>query len=92
MTHEVTCITKPNPQVTTAHITHIGYLSPAGSRIIITVHEAVNRIDANRQEFFIRTVQGSAYLEVVRPTGRDPYLRTVGDDTTTDNLLNLASC
>ncbi len=92
MTCEVTCISKASYHNATEHITHLGYLLPDGERIKITVAEAVKRIEANRLEFYVRTAEGSAYLEVIKPAGRDAYIKTVNDHTQTDNLLQLDEC
>ncbi|UEG52603.1 DUF3892 domain-containing protein [Mucilaginibacter daejeonensis] len=89
--YQVVCITKPNAQSSHEHITHIGY-DTLFKRGIITVEEAIKRIEANSREFYVETPAGSAYVKVERPEGRRPYIRTVPDHTEKDNLLNLPQC
>ena len=91
--YQVICITKPHPTSTHEHITHIGYIeSVFVPKKIIPVAEAIRRIDLNALEFYVSTAAGSTYVEVVRPYGRDPYIKTIADRTQKDNLLNLPQC
>lgn len=91
--YEVICITKPHPTSSHEHITHIGYdESIYRPRVIITVSDAIKRIDANPKEFYVSTPQGTAYVEVVRPIGRNPYIKSIPDRTQKDNLLSLNQC
>jgi hypothetical protein len=91
--YQVVCITKPDPSSTHEHITHIGYYESAfRPRVIITVADAIKRIDANSKEFYVSVPQGTAYVTVVRPIGRNPYIKTVPDNTGKDNLLKLPQC
>jgi hypothetical protein len=91
--YQVICITKPQVQSSLEHITHIGYyVSQFEPRVIITVEDAIIRIDANSREFYVSTQHGSAYVEVVRPHNRRAYIKTVADRTLIDNLLHLNQC
>ena len=84
--YQVVCITKPNPQNSTEHITHIGYHESAKKpQVIISVREAIRRIEANPYEFFVRALFDVPYVQVVK--GR--YLKTIPDPFKTDNLLRL---
>jgi len=91
--YQILCITKPDVNSTHEHITYVGYYDPtARTRVVITVSDAVKRIDANSVEFYVSVPQATAYVTVVRPVGRDPYIKTVPDYTGKDNLLKLDQC
>lgn len=92
-TYQVICITKANAAATHENITHIGYYEPAlRSRVIISVAEAISRIDANSKEFYISVPQATAYISVVKPEAGKPYIKTMPDSTGADNLLKLNPC
>jgi len=88
---QVTCITKPHPQSSHEHITHVG--NPAAGWKW-TREQVIAIIDANTNTFFvIDPYNGKRYnVGVVRPAGRSPYLRTYADGDWNDNLLSLAQC
>jgi hypothetical protein len=91
--YQVICITKPHPTSSHEHITHIGYYeSLSRPRIIITVEDAIRRIDHNKWEFYVSAQQGTAYVEVVRLPNRRPFIKTIPDRTQKDNLLTLPQC
>ncbi len=91
--YQVVCITKPHPHSTHEHITHIGFYETLSSpRKIITVQDAIARIDRNPNEFYVSTPQGTAYVKVERPYGRNPFIKTIPDRTLRDNLLNQNQC
>lgn len=85
----VTCITKPQPQSSVEHITHLG-----GSGWKWTREQVITSIEAGTNTFFVtdpRTGQ-RANVRVVRPAGRAPYVRTSPDGDLYDNLLSLPQC
>ena len=89
--YQVVCISKPNPENSTEHITEIGYYEAIyRPRVMITIDEAIRRIEANRLAFYVSTYFGCAFIEVVRPDEGAPYLRSCSDLSQTDNLLTLA--
>jgi hypothetical protein len=91
--YQVICITKPNANSSHEHITHIGFFSsPVHPTQIITVEEAIKRIDANLLEFYVSTPSVTTFIKVERPIGKKAYIRTVPDHTEKDNLLNLPHC
>lgn len=91
--YQVVCITKPDVNSTNEHITEIGYKESAlRPKVIISVEDAIKRIDGNSYEFYVSTPQGTAYVKVERPAGRRAYIRTVPDRTQKDNLLSLPQC
>ena len=88
---KVTCITKPNPQSPHEHITHLG--NPA-TGWKWTREDVIRSIDAGTNTFFVLDPNNGKRSEVgvVRPTGRDPYVRTHADGDWNDNLLSLNQC
>lgn len=88
---QVTCITKPHPQSTHEHITHLG--NPAANWKW-TVEQVMASIDAQTNTFYVLDPRNGkrSNIAVVRPTGRRPYLRTHADNDWNDNLLSLQQC
>jgi len=88
--HQITCITKkPTHSDRHEHITHVG-----GAGWYITREEAIRLITNGTNRFYVydATKNKSAWVEVVRPQGRDAYLRTDPDGDLKDNLLWLGEC
>lgn len=73
------------------HITHIG--NPSGNWMW-PKEQVIASIDAKTNTFFVIDPYSGkrAYVGVVRPAGRDPYLRTYADGDWSDNLLSLPEC
>jgi hypothetical protein len=88
---KVTCITKPNPQSSHEHITHLGNPA-AGWRW--TREQVIQSIEAKTNTFFVTDPYTGkrSNVGVVRPTGRAPYVRTHADGDWNDNLLSLNQC
>jgi len=88
---QVTCITKPHPQSPHEHITHLG--NPKGGWKW-TRDEVIRSIDAKTNTFFVVDPYTGkrSNVEVIRTTGRVPYLRTHADGDWNDNLLSLNRC
>ena len=87
----VTCIHKPHHSSAHEHISRIGN---SRDNWCMTRESAIRRIDAGDERYFTidaRTGQ-RAYIGVVRPAGRDPYLRTHADGHWNDNLLAQPEC
>ncbi|MBB5635312.1 putative FlaG/YvyC family protein [Pedobacter cryoconitis] len=89
---KVICITKPNVNSSHEHITHIGYYDSNLKKVIITVKDAIKRIDANSLEFYVQTGSDKAYVKVVRVQGHEAFIKTIPDNTKRDNLLSLPQC
>jgi hypothetical protein len=71
----------------------IGGRNPDGSRYLLTVGEAIGLIESGRFAFYVGGADSPpVWLEVVRPRGGAPYLRTEADDTSRNNLDNLPEC
>jgi hypothetical protein len=91
----VTCINKPNRMSSYEHITHIGNITndPA-NRWRLAREEAIRRIEAKEEAFYTvdRATGNKMYIDVVRETGRNPFLRTHADGKWNDNLLAQTEC
>ncbi|MGV9033301.1 DUF3892 domain-containing protein [Lactococcus lactis] len=70
---------------TTEKITHIK-LSDGD---VETIAQAVRYIDDNHVYYYVNSYGNTTEVETVHPYGRDPYIRTKANSTTTDNLLSL---
>jgi hypothetical protein len=87
---QITCITKSHPQGGHEHITHAGNPSVPWNWPVAKIIES---IDNKTNSFYVRDARGhEAYVGVVRPAGRPPYIRTYADGVWTDNLLSLTAC
>jgi hypothetical protein len=87
----INCIRKPDRQSRHEHITHIGNIQ---GNWMMTREAAIVGIDAGTQAFYTvdLTTGARAYVGVVRPAGRAPYLQTHADGKWNDNLLAQADC
>ncbi len=87
----VTCITKPHPQSPHEHITHLGNLAVGWKW---TREQVIASIDAETNTFFVidPNTGKRSDVGVVRPAGRNPYLRTYADGDWNNNLLSLDQC
>lgn len=92
---QVTCINKPNRMSSHEHITHIGNITndPA-NRWRLAREEAIRRIEAKEEAFYTvdRATGNKMYIDVVRETGRNPFLRSHADGKWNDNLLAQTEC
>lgn len=70
---------------TTEHITHVKLYGGQ----VQTKADVVRYISSGYQYYYTRVDGSKAEVEVVRPSGREPYIRTKGNHTTKDNLLSL---
>ncbi|CAM4005845.1 DUF3892 domain-containing protein [Bordetella tumulicola] len=87
---QVTCITKPHPQSTHEHITHLG--NPG--RWTWTREQVIESIEAKTNTFFVLDPENGkrADIGVVRESGKAPYVRTYADGRWNNNLLSLNQC
>jgi hypothetical protein len=89
----VGCITKSDPQGQHEHITHLGNPN-AKPPWKWTREKVIESIDAKTNTFFVVDPKTGKRSDVgiVRPKGKDPYLRTHADGDWNDNLLALPKC
>ncbi len=85
--HQIVAIRKPNRYSELEHITHVKY-----DQSVHTREEVIRRIKGRTDSFFVRVGTTVAWVEVVEPYGRNPYIRTKPDWTGKDNLLSLPEC
>lgn len=86
---QVFCISKGDaPHEDCTCITHIGF-----GVEIITREEAIRRIDAEEDTFWVEDLMDGSRINVkVATRGSIRYLRTRDNDTDRDNLLRLREC
>ncbi|QEM08603.1 DUF3892 domain-containing protein [Mucilaginibacter rubeus] len=89
--YQVNCIDKPKASSPIEQITHIGYYESLDRpRVVISVAEAIARIEDNNQAFYVSTERGKTYLTVVKPEdGGKKHLKSLADRAGVDNLLTL---
>jgi len=87
---QITCITKPNRESTTEHITHVG--GYGSKQWKLEVETVIDRIEGGIERFFVHVGRDEADVIVMSPKGRRKYIRTEPDLTKADNLLSLPSC
>lgn len=86
---QITCITLSG---TRSH-DRISQIGNASVPWYLTTADAVQRIDAKSDTFYVMDASGRrANVGVVRPSHGLPYLRTYADSVWTDNLLSLGTC
>jgi len=87
---QVTCITKPHPQSSHEHITHLG-----GATWKWTREQVIASIEAKTNTFYVLDPRKGkrADVGVVRPRdGRAPFVQTYADGDWNNNLLSLNQC
>jgi len=68
-------------------ITHVKY-----DGVVHPRSDVIRLIENRTDSFYVKAGSALAWVEVVRPLGRDPYIRTTPDYTGRDNLLSLPEC
>jgi hypothetical protein len=89
--YQIVCIIKPHATSTIDHISHVGILP---TRVVITVEDAIRRIESGSDTFYTQDSQGNiAHVGVVKATlYKRKHIRTYADGKWTDNLLALSQC
>ncbi len=88
---QIKCVNKQPRNDPYDRITHVGGNSTKQWRL--TLDDAIGKIERLEWEFFTKGHDGHEQkVIVVRPVGRDPFLRTEADHDTPDNLLSLPEC
>lgn len=86
MAYQITHVRLSDDNTTsTEHITHV----KLSSGVVETKAQVVKYIDSGMEYYYTLSDNSKAYVETVRPVGRDPYIRTKANNTTKDNLLSL---
>jgi len=87
--HRITHIRKPDTYSSVDRITHVKY-----DGVIHPVSTVIRLIDARTDSFYVFESGECSDVRVVRPHGRDPYIRTApdADGEKRDNLLSLPQC
>ena len=87
---QVTCITKPRPQSSHEHITHLG--NPPTWKW--TREQVIASIDVKTNTFYVLDPYNGKRSEVgvVRSLRKTAYLRTYADGDWNNNLLSLNQC
>lgn len=92
----ITCINKDggNHQNPYLGITHFGWINPQNNESGKTARAGmVEFLNTNYHGAYVQSPTGKiAYCEVRDKNGEFPYIVTVADGVTTDNLLNLMEC
>jgi hypothetical protein len=72
------------------HITKISIYKPeTESNRSVPVADAIKQIESGERIYFVHEGGKCTNVKVVAPTQGPKYLRTNGDSTTKDNLMNL---
>ena len=88
--YRIVCVIKPNINSTVEDISKIGYYQTAYKpKVIIPIEEAVTRIEANPQEFYIRNGDKTVFAKVEKRADKNPFIITTPDKTNKDSLLSL---
>lgn len=89
-TYRITCIVKPGPNYSALeHITHVGL----ETNQIVDVPSIIQFIEYGQHRFYVQDRLGNtSWVTVVRPIGRNPYIKTEPDQNLQDNLLALNDC
>lgn len=87
--HQITHIRKPDVYSSVDRITHVKY-----DGVVHQVETVIRLIDAGNDLFYVSRLGEYSTVLVVRPYGRNPYIRTVADadGEKRDNLLSLPQC
>lgn len=90
---QVKCIRKPGTRMNPhQRITHLGGdWGYNGAREVITEDQAIRDIQNHTHTYHVSVGFRDADVFISHHNG-NPYLRTVTDDTTVDNLLSLPTC
>lgn len=92
MANQIDCIEKSDRYDPTEAITHIGGINADGGRWKITQQEAITRIEAGTNEFFVATRGRRTNVVVSVSRFGNKYIKTEADDYEPNNLLSLTSC
>jgi DNA-binding beta-propeller fold protein YncE/uncharacterized membrane protein HdeD (DUF308 family) len=87
---EVTCITREPSEIGQGRIVRLGVLIGGKTRIL-TENQVRRRVEAG-ERFYVSRAGHKAYLRIAISARRRPYVETIADATTLDNLDALPAC
>lgn len=90
MSHQITCITKPDRESHHEAIQRVGGIEENGSRFNISREQCYNYIKGG-QTFHVKVDRYDVRVEAYESHG-GKYIRTTPDATKKDNLLSLPPC
>jgi len=91
---QVSCITKPQPSNPKQRIKGLGGMNGDGSPWWMTLDAAIAMVESGRFFFYVLDKDGTTPNPIVVDvsTAGNKFLRTVFDETTSNNLLSLPQC
>lgn len=91
MSHQITCITKPDRENHHEAITAVGGTWSSGGTFYITREQCYDYIKAGHY-FHVVVERYNVNVEAYQRNGTGKYIRTTPDATRKDNLLSLKKC
>lgn len=90
--HEIKCINKTDRYDPHERIKAVGGVNPDGSNWKLSQEDAIQRIEAQRNQFYVKA--GGQVVDVIVAISRfgNKYLKTVSDGDQPNNLLSLYEC
>lgn len=88
---EVSCITKTDRDNPHERISHIGGTYD-GTLWKVPIEEAIERIEKGFNKYYVKNEDIEVDITIVESQNGNKYLRTKGDDTEANNLLELPQC
>lgn len=89
---QILCINKEDRDDPTERIRFIGGKNGDGSRWIISVTSAIEKIEKREWEFFVKVNFKETKVVVAKSRFENKYIKTEADDYAPNNLLNLPEC
>jgi len=91
LSHQITCITKPDRENTHEAIQRVGGIEENGSRFNITREQCYDYIQKG-EKFHVVVGRNDVTVIAYQINGHGKYIRTTPDATKKDNLLSLPPC
>jgi hypothetical protein len=91
MSHQITCITKPDRESSHEATQRVGGLHQNGTPFNITREECYDYIKSGHS-FHVKVGRNDVTVIAYERNGVGKYIRTTPDATRRDNLLSLQSC
>jgi len=91
MSHQITCITKPDRESSHEAIQRVGGIQENGQRFNISRQECYDYIKGGHS-FHVKVGKSDIGVIAYQRNGEGKYIRTEPDATKKDNLLSLPPC